>query len=367
MDENTQQETKAEIASVNGELEAASLEAKIEATEQINAAETVAQVAPAPAPAKTTPPPAPTPKQEAKAAPGLQLDPGAIQGTVKAAVKEALKDALPVTPAAPPPAQEPAPKTTPRGEVYELTAGAFKVIKSKAEAKGEEKGRQRAMDEFQKQLQEAGFGSLKEALNAIKAQQAAPAPQQTAPVAVPPAPPAPAPQAAPVPQPQNNGLIEAELRKAQREKERLAKELEATRAAQQSAARKAANMAKKIEAMETDQELREVAIKEGVQDVDYAMTILQRNLNEKSEAELRNFNEVDFFKGLRSTHGYLFGERVEPASTSKALNNEPAPPPSATQTQRQIINQAKPPAGKQTNIGSVHSRLAELGLTLPSS
>jgi len=98
------------------------------------------------------------------------------------------------------------------------------------------------------------------------------------------------------------------------------------------------------------------------------MTLLQRDLGTKSEAELRNFNEVDFFKGLRSTHGHLFGERIEPANTSRAINNEPARAPSATQVQRQVTNQvAKPPVNKQTDMGTVHSRLAELGLTSPSS
>jgi hypothetical protein len=215
------------------------------------------------------------------------------------------------------------------------------------------------------QQQEARLASLEARL---LAQAAAPA---LAPVSTPT--PAAAPALAPVvaeapaPAPKVNTYAEAELRKATRERERLTAELAAEKARADQEVKRTKKMAKKMEAMEVDQELREVAISTGVKDVDYAMSLLQRELAAQTDEQLTTFDDKAYFNQLRETHGYLFGEKQELATTGNPQGYEPAAAPSVRQTQAQTANAARPANANQMPLNALQARLKELGLTAPTS
>ena len=61
--------------------------------------------------------------------------------------------------------------------------------------------------------------------------------------------------------------------------------------------------------------LREELYRAGVHDVDYALRLLTRQLEGKSEEEIGAFDRDAFYKGLRTEKPYLFGETVAPATT----------------------------------------------------
>lgn len=84
--------------------------------------------------------------------------------------------------------------------------------------------------------------------------------------------------------------------------------------------RKAAEEA--LAAQEVDHQLRLAAVKAGVQDVDYALEVLRRQVQHKSEAELAQFDEHAFFRlELRKSHPYLF---EAPAPAPSPPEEEPA-------------------------------------------
>ena len=86
----------------------------------------------------------------------------------------------------------------------------------------------------------------------------------------------------------------------------------------------------KNESLQTEMQLRESAIASGINDVDYAVRLLNRHVEGKSEEELKDFDESKFFTGLREQKPYLFGEVVKPATTGTAGGTvPPAPKPGA--------------------------------------
>ena len=85
-----------------------------------------------------------------------------------------------------------------------------------------------------------------------------------------------------------------------------------------------------LDAKEAEMALRETAVISGVKDVDYAIRLLTRHLDGKTEKELATFDESKFFGELRTSHPYLFGEVVKAANTGTGTNgNPPAPKPGA--------------------------------------
>jgi hypothetical protein len=72
--------------------------------------------------------------------------------------------------------------------------------------------------------------------------------------------------------------------------------------------------------------LRETAVVKGVRDVDYALRLLQRELEGKDEQALATFDEGKFFENLRASHPYLYGETVVPATTGTGVGAAPSAP-----------------------------------------
>lgn len=99
--------------------------------------------------------------------------------------------------------------------------------------------------------------------------------------------------------------------------------------------RRESNARKKLrrerDAIEAEMIVREGAARLGIQDVDYAMRLLTRELSGKSMEDLEGFDEVKFFDGLREKHSYLFGERSQPATTGNSAGDSQggAPNPGA--------------------------------------
>ena len=185
-----------------------------------------------------------------------------------------------------------------------------------------QRGKREAMTEYEAKFKAAGFSSVEDAIAALSAAKTAAS--------------KPAPKAAPVAkaevvesedvealttaQPQNTGGDYAkQLQKLQRERERLAKQF----AAEQAQRRK---LQRTLEAKEAEFALRETAVGKGVRDVDYAVRLIQRELEGKDEKALAAFDETKFFDGLRQSHPYLFGETVVPATTGTGVGAAPAAP-----------------------------------------
>ena len=72
------------------------------------------------------------------------------------------------------------------------------------------------------------------------------------------------------------------------------------------------------DAIQARSELERIAHQAGVKDADYAITLYERHCQGKTEEELGKMDELAFFKGLRQTHAYIFGETVVPATTGTA-------------------------------------------------
>jgi hypothetical protein len=72
------------------------------------------------------------------------------------------------------------------------------------------------------------------------------------------------------------------------------------------------------DAIQARSSLDRIASRCGVKDTDYAIILYERHCQGKTEEELGKMDEESFFKGLRQTHSYIFGETVVPATTGTA-------------------------------------------------
>lgn len=197
-----------------------------------------------------------------------------------------------------------------------------------------QRGKREAMTELEAKFKAAGFSNIEEAIAAMAAARNAPAPK-----AAPPAKQAKSEepeiededaQAQAIVPPQTQGTDHAkQLQKLQRERERLAKQF----AAEQAQRRK---LQRTLEAKEAEFALRETAVGKGVKDVDYAVRLMQRELEGKDEKALAAFDEGKFFDTLRSSHPYLFGEMVVPATTGTGVGAAPAAPKASTVQAAQV-------------------------------
>lgn len=81
--------------------------------------------------------------------------------------------------------------------------------------------------------------------------------------------------------------------------------------------------------MQAEMELKMIAVRCGVKDVDYAVSLLKRQTSAMSREQLNSFDEDKYFQEtLRQTHPYLYGEQIVLADTS-VEQPQGAPPPAA--------------------------------------
>lgn len=218
-------------------------------------------------------------------------------------------------------AAEPALPTIANGKNVILPQHAIGKLKQEQR----ERGKREAMTELEAKFKAAGFGSIDDAIAAMAAAKTASAKAPTPPPAK-----AKEPEIAldeevqaVTAQPATQNDAAKQMQKLQRERERLAKQF----AAEQAQRRK---LQRQLEAKEAEFALRETAVGKGVKDVDYAIRLIQRELEGKDEKALAAFNEAQFFDTLRSSHPYLFGEMVVPATTGTGVGAAPAAPKATT-------------------------------------
>ena len=208
------------------------------------------------------------------------------------------------------------------GRVQVLSTSAFKRLKDEAR----DRGRREALEELAKAQ---GYRSMEEMQEALaqsrqqprSRQQAQPArtkdeddTETTAP-------------------PQQSKSARA----AQRDAERSRREADDLKRQLSREVKGKRELQMRIDALEAETQLREAAIRVGVHDVDYALRLLTRDLEGKSEEELAKFDESAYFTGLRQSKPYLFGETVRPANTGTGVGNAPTAlnPAEAAQVQAQ--------------------------------
>lgn len=113
----------------------------------------------------------------------------------------------------------------------------------------------------------------------------------------------------------------------QRQVERLMRERDTAIQKASTNDRRVRELQSALDAKEAEAFLREIAVSEGVKDIDYAMKLYSREVNGKSEEELAKIDERAFFQGLKKSKPYLFGEIVELATTGTGSGGPPAPKP----------------------------------------
>jgi hypothetical protein len=222
--------------------------------------------------------------------------------------------------AAPAPVAVPAATASPsRGKVMEIPSAKLGQIKLEQR----ERGKREAMGDLEAKFKAAGFTSIDEALASMAALRSGGGSQQKS------------QQTETPPQAPSADAQQAASRNAKKEYERLQRERQEyqKRYAQEQAQRR--RLQRQLEAKEAEMALRESAVVKGVKDIDYALRLLQRDLEGKSEAELEAYDEGVFFDKLRGSHPYLFGETVVPASTGTGTNGAPPAPKASTIQQAQ--------------------------------
>lgn len=191
-----------------------------------------------------------------------------------------------------------------------------------------ERGKREAMTELEAKFKAAGFSSLDDAIAAMAASRntpaaAAPAEKPVAKTKTPEPELTVDDEVQTTAQPQAGSDQAKQMQRLLREREKLAKQF----AAEQAQRRK---LQRQLEAKEAEFALRETAVGKGVKDVDYALRLIQRELEHKDEKALAAFDEAKFFDNLRSSHPYLFGEMVVPATTGTGVGAAPAAPKAST-------------------------------------
>ena len=295
---------------------------------------------------------------------------------------EVVVDAQPLAPTEPRKAAASTPEAT-DAKVYEVPESEFKRLKEKAQ----EKGRKAAIADLAAKAREAGFESPEEAFASLAemrdriaelTEQSTTATdddeddQMTTP--------------SKTKKPSNNngkrnnrpGRPERQQQsrrdnvrgkegrvEAKSAKEIVRLERERTKAKEQwrkeEKRRKVAE--RRLAAKEAEIEIRQIAVQEGVKDVDYALRLLTRDLVGKSMEDLAAFSEKEFFAGLKQTKPYLFGEKNVPATTGTGAGDEDTPPEPNPGEVRTTTAESQHFDAREAKPEDVKARLRELGLS----
>lgn len=111
-----------------------------------------------------------------------------------------------------------------------------------------------------------------------------------------------------------------------RASEDLKKKLEQERKARRREEMKRKRLRRQLDEREVEMALRQAAWDAGIMgDVDYAVHMIRREIANKSEDELKDFDEHKYFETLRQQRPFLAGETVRPATTGTGAGGPPAP------------------------------------------
>lgn len=272
---------------------------------------------------------------------------------------------------APAPQRTAPPASTGDEDVRELPDGRVQVLSSKAYKKMREsfyaRGQREALVKLDADAQELGYKSHADMLANLKAgranggsvqrpNQQTQNPKRGGQQAQP------AREAAPMANTNQPRTSKLEMRRI----DRMQKEREIDRKARIMAERRARQANAELEAERVRNELVRSAMMAGVQDVDYAVTLLERSIRGKDEAALsrEGFDEAAFFTNLRQTHPYIFGEQVRPITTGTGAGGAPPAPSAATITQNAA--EASKFDGMKATRQEVAARMKKLGLSSAS-
>lgn len=204
------------------------------------------------------------------------------------------------------------------------------------------KGKKLAQSEFAITAKKLGFASVEEMTEAAKrGKKATPAAQ--------PAKPKP-----------TQAKVEREKQEWEEERKRLLRRSAISEKARRQAQRE------RDQAV-VDSELRVAAIRAGVQDTDYALHLLRRDMKGKTAKDLESFDEEKFFVGLKKSHPSLFAVETRPATTGNGSNPETTskPPPTAKETTKQTTSNEIVDARKLPR-DEYEKRLQSLGVQNPA-
>lgn len=255
------------------------------------------------------------------------------------------------------------------GSIQVLSTAAYKRMKEQAM----QRGRKESENAFNEKLRSLGYSSFDELVNALNSGPKGSSsreenldeddfveeqPKQTA-----------------RPQPQQNREVQKmangkqqqqqSTSAADREKQILRQQAERHRQRMIEEARRRRELERSLEAKEAEMAIRETAMHAGVRDIDYAVNLLARNLESKSEEELAAFDEKQFFSGLRNTHPYLFGEVSRPATTGPGVGVQPAPMKPGTVAQATAQNSQVD--ARKMNQSEFQDYLRSKGLSSPNA
>lgn len=274
-----------------------------------------------------------------------------------------------VTPIAPEIAAAPIVAAQPTGtaEFREQSDGSVKILSSKAYKKMREdfsaQSERRVKAQLDTTAKELGYASHDDMIKNLRSSRTAGKTNQPTPKANNTRNAAPTAEAATL----TTSNARSELSRLERRRlEKLQKEREVDRRLRIQSERKARAYQNEIEMVRVRAELERAAMKAGVQDVDYAVTLLERAINGKDSTALdrEGFNEENFFAGLRASHPMLFGEQVRPLTTGTGGTPTPAAPtPTSVAGAAATATQFD---GMKASRADVSARLKKLGLALTS-
>lgn len=266
------------------------------------------------------------------------------------------------------PAPEPAPEAPkPQSKVLTIPTSAMGDIKRKER----DRGRTEARSEYDTAAKEMGYESHEDMMTALRAQKVAGTrtPAQT---------PAPAADASdfdadPVdasPKTDKDARSRV-VSRLEREKGQLLEDRKKLNRARAHEERQRKALQGKLDAQEAEHELRFAAVRAGVDDVDYAVVLLRRQLIGKTEEELAQFDEGAFFnQELKKSHPYLYKSGTREANSSPAPDgvagkDDGAPTPAAPTAQPDGAQDSQVDARKLSN-DAYAQLLRKRGLTHPA-
>lgn len=266
-----------------------------------------------------------------------------------------------VAPAAGESAQQQQVVTTKGGKVLPMAQTSIDKLKRDAA----ERGKRAAQAEIEQRMKSLGYGSVDEL---IKAAERAKKSQHQPKVTQQNGKPKERTSQVQTQQPQNGGT-----RRADRRERESQERLERERRERIRAQRRAQQAERDTWAAEAHGQLSRLAIKQGIKDEDYAITLLTRELNQKQatmapadyDKYQREFDEAKYFEGLKKTHPHLFQETVALATTGTTTDDKAAPPPGTVQVtdaQTKGVRKGLPKMTKE----EYNAELRRRGLTPPS-
>lgn len=204
----------------------------------------------------------------------------------------------------PPPPTAPSPPAATEPKTIVVPTKAMANIKREER----DKGRKAAQQELEDRARKAGFASAQEmeefAMKARRSAQTAPAPR----AANPQQPTTPAPAGA---------VPDRQLRRLERERERALEEVKKANRLRAAEEKRRKDAERQVVSLQAEMELRTAAVKAGVVDIDYAITLLHRHAKDKTPEERRAFDENKYFaEELRKSHPHLYGVVERPVHTA---------------------------------------------------